>query len=168
MATINNNQQKLTPCLWFDSNAEEAVDFYISVFKESKKGKVALYGKGAPMPEGTVLTVQFEIEGQEFLALNGGPYFTFSEAISFVVNCTTQKEIDYYWETLSKGGSEAQCGWLKDKFGLSWQVVPAMLGDWLSDQKAEKASRVMEALMPMKKLDLATLQQAYEGSGVIK
>jgi predicted 3-demethylubiquinone-9 3-methyltransferase (glyoxalase superfamily) len=164
MATIKNNQQKITACLWFDNNAEEAVKFYTSVFKNSKKGDVSYYSENAPMPKGTVLTIRFQIEGQEFLALNGGPYFKFTEAVSFVVNCKTQKEIDYYWETLSKGGAKVECGWLKDKFGLSWQVVPTIINELITDKNAEKSSRVMQAIWKMKKLDIKTLKQAYAGA----
>ena len=164
MATVKG-QQKITPFLWFNENAEEAVTFYTSVFRNSKKGKVARCGKGTPMPEGTVLTVQFQLEGQKFIALNGGPKkVKFTEAVSFVVNCKTQKEIDYYWENLSKGGKKVECGWLKDKFGVSWQVVPEMIGEWLTDKSAERSGRVMKAVMEMKKLDLNILKKAYEGN----
>jgi predicted 3-demethylubiquinone-9 3-methyltransferase (glyoxalase superfamily) len=154
--------QKLVPCLWFNKNAAEAVKFYTSVFKNSAIGKSAHYGKNAPLPEGTVLTVPFELEGQNFLALNGGPDFQFSEAISFVVNCDTQQEIDDFWsKLLAGGGEEQQCGWLKDRFGLSWQVVPAALSEWLQGD-AEGANRVMNVLMKMVKLDVNKLKQAYE------
>ena len=163
MATIKSKHQKITPCLWFNDNAEEAVKFYVSVFKKSKKGKVSRYGEGAPLPKGTALTVTFQIDGQEFLALNGGPHFKFTEAVSFIVKCKTQKEIDYYWEKLSNGGSEVECGWLKDKFGLSWQVVPAILSGMMTDKKSEKSSRVMQAILKMKKLDIKTLKDAYAG-----
>jgi predicted 3-demethylubiquinone-9 3-methyltransferase (glyoxalase superfamily) len=162
MVIIKSNQQKITPCLWFNGNAEEAVKFYTGVFKKSKKGKVSRYGKGAPMPEGTALTVMFRIEGQEFMALNGGPEFSFTEAISFVVNCKTQKEIDYYWEKLSRGGNKVQCGWLKDKFGLSWQIVPEILEELITSKNAGKSSRVLQAIMKMKKLDIKKLQEAYK------
>jgi predicted 3-demethylubiquinone-9 3-methyltransferase (glyoxalase superfamily) len=153
-------KQKITPFLWFDKQAEEAAKFYCSVFKDSKMGQVSRYGDGMPLPRGTVMTAAFEIEGQPFIALNGGPQFKFTEAVSFVVNCETQAEIDHYWDKLtSGGGKEVQCGWLKDKFGLSWQIVPVQLPELV-----KKASdRVMQALMPMKKLDLATLQRAAEG-----
>jgi predicted 3-demethylubiquinone-9 3-methyltransferase (glyoxalase superfamily) len=164
MATIKSTQQKITPCLWFNDNAEDAVKFYTSVFKKSKKGKVSRYGEGAPLPAGTALTVVFQIEGQEFLALNGGPYFHFTEAVSFVVNCKTQEEMDYYWEKLSKGGSKQQCGWLKDKFGLSWQIAPTVIAEMLTDKDPEKTSRVMQAILKMKKIDLKKLKQAYQGS----
>jgi len=163
MATIKSDQQKITPCLWFNENAEEAVKFYTSVFKNSKKGAVSHYGEGAPMPKGTVLTIKFQIERQEFLALNGGPHFKFTEAVSFIVNCKTQKEIDYYWEELSKGGTKVECGWLKDKFGLSWQVAPTIMSELMSDKNAEKSSRVMQAILKMKKLDIETLKKAYAG-----
>jgi len=165
MATIRNKQQQqITPCLWFNQNAEEAVKFYTTVFKNSKKGKVSYYGKGEPMPQGTVLTVQFKIEGQNYLALNGGPVFKFNEAISFVVNCNTQKEIDTYWEKLSKGGTKGQCGWLKDKFGVSWQVVPGNIDEMLVGKRTEKSSRMMQALLKMKKLNINLLEKAYYGT----
>ena len=148
--------QKITPFLWFDSQAEEAAKFYVSVFKHSKMGGVSRYGDGMPLPKGTVMTAAFEIEGQSFVALNGGPQFKFTEAVSFVVNCDTQKDIDYYWDKLTAGGGkEVQCGWLKDKYGLSWQIVPAALPELV-----RKSGRVMEALMHMKKLDIAALQRA--------
>jgi predicted 3-demethylubiquinone-9 3-methyltransferase (glyoxalase superfamily) len=148
--------QKITPFLWFDHQAEEAAKFYVSVFKDSKMGQVSRYGEGMPLPKGTVMTAAFEIEGQSFVALNGGPQFKFTEAVSFVVNCETQKEIDYYWDKLTGGGgSEVQCGWLKDKYGLSWQIVPTVL-----PQLVKKSGRVMEALMHMKKLDIAALERA--------
>ena len=162
MATIKNSQ-KITPCLWFNNNAEEAVKFYTSVFKNSKKGTVTYYGENAPMPKGTVLTVTFQIEGQEFLALNGGPHFKFTEAVSFVVNCKTQKEIDYYWEALSEGGAKVECGWLKDKFGLSWQVAPTIISKMMANKNPGKSSKVMQAILKMKKLDIKTLKEAYAG-----
>jgi predicted 3-demethylubiquinone-9 3-methyltransferase (glyoxalase superfamily) len=160
--------QKITPCLWFDSNAEAAAKFYTSIFKNSKIGKISRYGKEGyeihGKPEGTVLTVEFELNGQTFTALNGGPAFKFNEAISFQVNCESQNEVDYYWEKLSKDGDEKaqQCGWLKDKYGVSWQIVPVVLGEMLQDKNAEKSERVMKALLQMKKLDIKTLEQAYE------
>jgi predicted 3-demethylubiquinone-9 3-methyltransferase (glyoxalase superfamily) len=158
--------QKITPCLWFDSNAEEAAKFYTSVFKDSKIGKISRYGKEGHeihgKPAGSVLTVEFELNGQTFTALNGGPLFKFSEAISFQVYCSSQKEIDYYWEKLSEGGAQGQCGWLKDKYGLSWQVVPTALGKMLQDKNAEKSERVMKALLQMRKLDIKTLREAFE------
>ncbi len=153
--------QKIVPFLWFDNQADEAVDFYVSVFKKSKKGRTARYGEEGPGAKGTVMTVDFQIEGQEFVALNGGPVFSFSQAISFVVNCTTQKEIDAYWEQLSAGGEQQPCGWLKDKYGVSWQIVPVMLADMLSDPDPERSGRVMKVMLPMGKLDIRTLEQAY-------
>jgi predicted 3-demethylubiquinone-9 3-methyltransferase (glyoxalase superfamily) len=156
--------QKITPFLWFNDNAEEAVKFYTSVFKNSKIGKIARYGEEGERvsgrPAGSVMTVEFQLEGQEFVALNGGPYFKFTEAISFVVNCETQEEVDYYWEKLSAGGKEVQCGWLKDKYGLSWQIVPMVLGELLSDKDAAKSQRVMDAMLRMVKLDIKKLKQA--------
>jgi predicted 3-demethylubiquinone-9 3-methyltransferase (glyoxalase superfamily) len=159
--------QKIAPCLWFNDNGEEAANFYVSVFQNSKIGKVSRYGKNAPMPEGVALTVAFELEGQSFLALNGGPLFKFTEAVSFVVNCETQKEIDEFWKKLSAGGQEQQCGWLKDKYGLSWQIVPVKLGQLLDGNAPDKAGRVMQALMKMKKLDLDALEKAYKDEAVM-
>ncbi len=155
--------QKLSTCLWFNTEAEEAMNFYTSIFKNSKRGKISHYGEGAPMPKGTVMVATFEILGHEFMALNGGPQFKFSEAISLVVNCETQKEVDEYWEKLSAGGSDIQCGWLKDKYGVSWQVVPTILAELMSGKDAAKTQRVMKALMKMTKLDIQKLKQAYEG-----
>jgi len=160
--------QRISPCLWFDDKAEEAARFYTSIFKNSKIGGVTRYGKEGyeihGMEAGTVMTVDFEIEGQKFLALNGGPIFKFNEAISFQVHCETQQEVDYYWEKLSEGGDEKaqQCGWLKDKYGVSWQIVPIVLGKMLQDKDAEKSQRVMKALLQMHKLDIRTLVKAYE------
>jgi predicted 3-demethylubiquinone-9 3-methyltransferase (glyoxalase superfamily) len=158
--------QKITPCLWFDSQAEEAVNFYVSIFKNSTVGRIARYGEaGAEVsgrPKGTIMTVEFQLEGQEFLALNGGPIFKFTEAISFIVNCETQEKIDEMWEKLSKGGEKGQCGWLKDKYGLSWQIVPPVLSEMLQDKDTKKSERVMKAMLQMKKLDIKTLKQAYE------
>ena len=158
--------QKITPFLWFDDKAEEAVSFYTSIFKNSKIVKIARYGDaGAQVsgrPKGTVMIVAFQLEGQEFVALNGGPQFKFTEAISFVVNCQTQEEVDEYWEKLSAGGQEVQCGWLKDKYGLSWQIVPTIIGEMLSDPDPKKAERVMKAMLQMKKIDIKGLEQAYE------
>ena len=160
--------QKITPCLWFDSNAEEAVNFYLAIFKNSKIGKISRYGKEGyeihGKPEGTVLTVEFELNGQTFTALNGGPVFKFNEAISFQVYCDSQNEVDYYWEKLSKGGDEKaqQCGWLKDQYGVSWQIVPTVLGEMMQDKDAKKSGRVMNALLQMKKIDIGTLEKAYE------
>jgi predicted 3-demethylubiquinone-9 3-methyltransferase (glyoxalase superfamily) len=161
--------QKITPCLWFDDKAEEAAKFYVSIFKNSKVGDVTRYGKEGyeihGREAGTVMTVEFEIEGHKFVALNGGPIFKFNEAISFQVHCETQKELDYYWEKLSQGGDEqAQvCGWLKDKYGVSWQIVPIILPKMLQDKNAEKSERVMKAMLQMRKLDIMALRQAYEG-----
>ena len=155
--------QKITACLWFEDKAEEAVRFYTSIFKNSKMGKISYYGEGAPRPKGSVLTVSFKLDGQEFLALNGGPEFKFSEAVSFIVNCATQKEVDRMWDKLSEGGEQVQCGWLKDKFGLSWQVVPTILGKLITDRDSAKAARVIQAVMQMKKLDIAGLKKAYAG-----
>ena len=160
--------QKITPFLWFDNNAEEAVEFYTSIFKNSKGGDVSHYEEqGAEVsgrPKGSVMTVPFQLNGQDFVALNGGPLYKFSEAISFVVNCESQEEVDYFWEKLSEGGAEVQCGWLKDKFGLSWQVVPTDLGKLFSSPDPEKTNRVMKAMLNMKKLDIKILKEAYDGS----
>ena len=158
--------QKITPCLWFDNQAEEAAKFYASIFKKSKIGNMTRYGEaGAKVsgrPNGSVMTVTFEIEGQEFVALNGGPHFTFSEAISFMVKCETQKEIDEMWEKLSQGGEKGQCGWLKDKYGLSWQIVSPVWDEMLRDKDVKKSERVMKAILQMTKPDIKTLKQAYE------
>lgn len=158
--------QKITPCLWFDDNAEEAVKFYVSIFKNSRIGSIARYGEaGAQVsgrPKGSVMTVTFRLDGQEFMALNGGPLFKFTEAVSLIVNCKTQTEVDGLWEKLSEGGAKGQCGWLKDKYGLSWQIVPTVLGRMLQDKDARKSERVMAALLQMTKLDIAGLKQAYE------
>jgi predicted 3-demethylubiquinone-9 3-methyltransferase (glyoxalase superfamily) len=158
--------QKITPFLWFDNNAEEAVNFYISIFKNSKIVSVARYGEAGAnvsgQPKGTVMTIAFQLEGQEFVALNGGPVFTFSPAISFVVNCETQEEVDALWEKLSEGGEIVECGWLKDKFGVSWQIVPIILGEMLQDKDAKKSERVMKAMLQMKKIDINRLRQAYQ------
>ncbi len=152
--------QKITPCLWFDTEGEEAATFYTSVFPNSRIVNVARYGSAGPRPEGTVMTVDFELDGQEFVALNGGPEFTFSEAISFQVNCETQEEVDEFWSTLSEGGEEGPCGWLKDKFGLSWQIVPTVLPKLLADPDREKSQRVMAAMLNMKKIDIDALEEA--------
>ena len=152
----------ITPFLWFDNNAEEAANFYVSTFRNSRILNVARYGDAGPGPKGTAMTVDFEIDGEEFIGLNGGPRFKFTEAISFVVNCETQEEVDYYWERLSEGGEKSRCGWLKDKFGLSWQVVPTVLGKLMSDKDPEKSKRVMEAMLQMNKIDIEPLQRAYE------
>jgi predicted 3-demethylubiquinone-9 3-methyltransferase (glyoxalase superfamily) len=158
----NKITQKITPFLWFDDKAEEAANFYVSIFKNSKVGTITRYGDAGPGPKGTVMTVTFKLEGQEFIALNGGPQFKFTEAISFVVNCETQEEIDEFWEKLSAGGKKVQCGWLKDKFGLSWQIVPTVLGEMMQDADPEKSQRVMNAIMQMEKIDIQGLKQAYE------
>jgi predicted 3-demethylubiquinone-9 3-methyltransferase (glyoxalase superfamily) len=155
--------QKVTPCLWFDNQAEEAARFYTSTFKKSKIKKISYYGEGGPLPKGTVLTVSFELDGQEFLALNGGPVFKFTEAVSFVVNCKTQKEVDRMWSKLSQGGQEVQCGWVKDKYGLSWQIVPTILPKLMSDRDPERVQRVFKAMLGMKKLDIKGLKQAAGG-----
>ena len=158
--------QKITPCLWFDHQAEEAAKFYASIFKNSKIGNTTRYGEaGAKVsgrPKGSVMTVTFEIEGQEFVALNGGPHFTFSEAVSFMVKCETQKEIDEMWEQLSQGGEQGQCGWLKDKYGLSWQIVSPVWDEMLRDKDVKKSERAMKAILQMTKPDIKTLKQAYE------
>ena len=154
--------QKITPFLWFDHQAEEAADFYTSLFKNSRIVSVSRYGEGGPGPQGTAMTVNFVLEGQEFIALNGGPEFTFSPAVSFFVDCTTQAEVDRLWEKLTEGGEEVQCGWLKDKFGLSWQIVPSGLNDLLNGKDAEGSRRAMQAMLQMKKLDLEKMRQAYE------
>lgn len=158
--------QKITPCLWFDSQAEEAVNYYVSIFKNSKIGNMTRYGEaGATVsgrPKGSVMTVTFEIEGQEFVALNGGPHFTFSEAISLMVKCETQQEIDEMWEKLSQGGEEGPCGWLKDKYGLSWQIVSPEWNEMLRDKDVEKSERVMKAILQMTRPDIKALRQAYE------
>jgi predicted 3-demethylubiquinone-9 3-methyltransferase (glyoxalase superfamily) len=155
--------QRITPFLWFDTRAEDAAKFYTSVFRKSKLGRVTRYGDGAPMPKGTVMTAPFKIEGMDFVALNGGPHYKITPAVSFVVNCATQKEVDYYWDRLVAGGEPVQCGWLTDKFGVSWQIVPTALIKMLGDKDPRKASRVMKAMLKMIKLDLPLLQRAYRG-----
>lgn len=156
--------QKITPFLWFDSQAEEAVEFYLSVFKQARRTSTTHYGDDGPGTPGAVMTVGFELEGTEFVALNGGPQFKFTEAVSFVVNCKDQGEIDYYWEQLqADGGAEIECGWLKDKYGLCWQIVPTALWEMMKDEDEARTQRVMTALMTMRKLDLAKLEQAYKG-----
>jgi predicted 3-demethylubiquinone-9 3-methyltransferase (glyoxalase superfamily) len=159
---IKNTTQKITPFLWFDANAEEAINFYTSLFKNSKIVSVSRYGEGGPGEAGTVMTATFTLNGQEFMALNGGPQFKFTEAISFFVNCETQEEVDELWEKLSEGGEKGQCGWLKDKFGVSWQIVPTALGELLGDKDPEKSKRVLEAMLQMHKIDIEKLKQAYE------
>jgi len=155
---------RIVPCLWFDTQAEEAARFYTSIFKNSRITAVSHYAENMPMPKGTVLTVRFELDGQEHLAMNGGPMFHFTEAISLMVECKNQQEIDFYWDRLLDGGSEAQCGWLKDKYGLSWQVVPTPMLAMLMDPDEGKSGRAMEAMMKMKKLDIAALERAYSGT----
>ena len=159
--------QKITPFLWFDSEAEEAAKFYTSIFQNSKIGKITRYdeeaSKAAGRPAGSVMTVEFQVEGQEFVALNSGPVFKFTEAVSFVVNCKTQEEVDHFWLKLSAGGEESRCGWLKDKFGLSWQIVPIVLIEMLADNDTAKAKRVMHAMLQMDKIDIPILKKAYEG-----
>ncbi|HEY6884787.1 MAG TPA: VOC family protein [Nitrososphaeraceae archaeon] len=159
--------QKITPHLWFNNNAEEAAKFYASIFKNSKILNITHYGESAAKvsgrSKGTVMTVTFELEGQRFMALNGGPVFNFSPAISFFVDCETQEEVDDLWEKLSEGGEKEQCGWLKDKFGVSWQIVPNVLGQMLQDKDAKKSERVMEELLQMKKIDIQSLRKAYAG-----
>jgi predicted 3-demethylubiquinone-9 3-methyltransferase (glyoxalase superfamily) len=153
--------QKITPFLWFDGQAEEAMHFYVSIFKNSEVISIALYGDAGPGLKGSVMVATFELDGQRFLALNGGPQFTFSPAVSFLVNCSTQEEVDYLWERLSEGGVKGQCGWLRDKYGLSWQIVPTILGELMQDKDPEKSQRVMQAMLQMHKLDIAGLQRAY-------
>jgi len=153
--------QKITPFLWFNDQAEQAMNFYTSIFKNSRVGSIARYGEAGPGPKGTVMSATFQLDGQEFMALNGGPVFTFTPAISFFVNCETQEELDELWEKLSEGGEEGQCGWLKDKFGLSWQIVPSGLGELLNGKDAAGAQRATQAMLQMKKLDIEKLKQAY-------
>ncbi len=156
--------QKITPFLWYDDKAEEAAKFYCSIFKDSKVLSINRYGDAGPGPKGSVMVAEFQIEGQKFVALNGGPHFKFTEAISFVINCETQEEVDYFWEKLTAdGGAESQCGWLRDKYGLSWQVVPTVLIELMKDKDPEKSQRVMKAMLQMKKIDIPTLKRAYEG-----
>jgi predicted 3-demethylubiquinone-9 3-methyltransferase (glyoxalase superfamily) len=154
--------QKITPFLWFDDTAEEAMNFYVSVFKNSKILSVTRYGEGGPGPKGTVMSVTCQLDGQEFFALNGGPLFTFSPAISFFVKCQTQQEVDELWEKLSEGGEKQRCGWLKDKYGVSWQIIPDALGQMLQDKDAKKSKGVMQAMLQMNKIDINGLKQAYE------
>lgn len=154
--------QKITPFLWFDGKAEEAMNSYTSIFKNSKIGRITRYGEGGPGPKGTVMSATFQLEGQEFFALNGGPQFTFSPAISFFVNCETQQEVDELWGKLSEGGEKQRCGWLKDKYGLSWQIIPSDLGRMLNDGNPDKARSVMKAMLQMDKIDIAGLKRAYD------
>ena len=153
---------KITPFLWFDDKAEEATNFYVSIFKNSEVLSINRYGDAGPGAKGTVMTTSFRLDGQEFEAFNGGPHFKFTEAISFVIDCQSQEEVDELWEKLSEGGETSQCGWLKDKFGLSWQVIPSVLIEMLQDEDPERASRVMQAMLQMTKIDIPTLKQAYE------
>ena len=158
--------QKITPMLWFDNNAEEAVNLYVSTFKNSKINSVSRYGDAGPGPKGSVMTMSFQLEGQNLTALNAGPQFKFNEAISFVVDCQTQEEVDALWEKLtSNGGKESQCGWLKDRFGLSWQITPRVLIELIQDKDPVKSQRVMQAMLQMKKIDIQALKDAYDGKG---
>jgi len=165
---MRKTMQKIAPFLWFDNHAEDAVKFYVSIFRNSKIGSITRYeeeaAKASGRPKGSVMTVAFELAGQEFVALNGGPLFKFTEAISFVVNCETQEEVDHFWEKLSAGGQEVQCGWLKDRFGVSWQVVPTVLGEMLQDKDREKSKRVMAAMLKMKRINIEALKKAYEAA----
>jgi predicted 3-demethylubiquinone-9 3-methyltransferase (glyoxalase superfamily) len=154
--------QTITPFLWFDGQAEEAMNFYVSIFKNSRIGKVSRYGDAGPGPKGSVMTAEFELDGQKFIALNGGPMFKFNESISFMVNCETQQEVDELWNKLVEGGTESQCGWLKDKFGLSWQIIPSALSQMLGDKDPRKSANVMKAMLQMKRIDIAGLKRAYE------
>jgi predicted 3-demethylubiquinone-9 3-methyltransferase (glyoxalase superfamily) len=164
IAVRNAKAEKITPFLWFDHQAEEAVKFYVSVFKKNSKVlNVVRYGKAGPGPEDTVMLVSFQLAGQKFTALNGGPQFTFSLATSFAVDCTTQKEVDWFWEKLSQGGEKSQCGWLKDKYGLSWQVVPSVIPKFMRDSDPAKSQRVMSAVLKMGKIEIEVLKKAYRG-----
>jgi predicted 3-demethylubiquinone-9 3-methyltransferase (glyoxalase superfamily) len=156
-------QQKIVPNLWFDTEAEEAAGFYVSVFKDARIVGTTRYGEAGPGPAGTVMTVEFELAGQRFVGINGGPQFTFDEAVSFQITCEDQEEVDYYWERLTEGGQESQCGWLKDRFGLSWQVVPTGMDEALNDPDPERARRAMEAMLGMVKLDIAAIRSAADG-----
>ncbi|PKL08573.1 MAG: hypothetical protein CVV51_08215 [Spirochaetae bacterium HGW-Spirochaetae-7] len=155
--------QRISPFLWFDTQAFEAASSYVSIFSGSRIVSVSHYAEGSPMPAGSVMTVEFELEGQRFIALNGGPQFSFTEAISFSVDCDTQEEVDHYWDSLSEGGEPVQCGWLKDRYGLSWQIVPNILGTLLGDPDPVKAARVMKAMLAMAKIEIAVLKRAYDG-----
>jgi predicted 3-demethylubiquinone-9 3-methyltransferase (glyoxalase superfamily) len=152
---------KITPFLWFDGRAEEAMNFYVAIFKNSNVVSISRYGEAGPGPKGTAMSATFQLDGQQFIALNGGPLFNFSPAVSFFINCETQQEVDELWEKLSEGGEKLRCGWLKDKFGLSWQVIPSALGEMLQDKDPEKAKNVMEAMLQMQKIDIETLRHAY-------
>jgi predicted 3-demethylubiquinone-9 3-methyltransferase (glyoxalase superfamily) len=156
--------QKITPCLWFDTQGEEAANFYCSVFKNSQITEIARYGDAGPRPAGTVMTVAFELDGQEFIALNGGPEFTFNEALSLQIDCDSQAEVDHFWSALSEGGEEGPCGWLKDRYGLSWQIVPRALTELINDPDQEKGQRAMKAMLGMKKIDIDEVQRAAAGS----
>ena len=162
---MRKTMQRITPFLWFDTQAEEAVNFYVSIFKNSRIGSIAHYeeeaAKASGRPKGSVMTVAFELDGQEFIALNGGPLFKFTEAISLVVNCETQEEVDHFWKRLTAGGQEVQCGWLKDRFGVSWQIVPTVLGEMLQDKDRGKSRRVMAAMLKMKKINIEALKKAH-------
>jgi len=160
--------QKITPFLWFNNNAEEAVDFYVSTFKNSKILEVSRYGEVGPGPKGSVMGITFQLEGQQFMALNGGPHFQFTPAISLFVNCETQEEVDQLWDELSAGGEEQQCGWLQDRYGLSWQIIPSILGEMLNDKDPAKSQRVMRAMLKMTKIDITGLREAYEGREVVE
>lgn len=162
MGTAQERMQQITPFLWFDGRAEAAMNFYVGIFKNSKAGKITRWGDGGAGPKSAVMSVTFQLEGQEFFALNGGPHFSFTPAISFFVDCKTQGEVDDLWEKLSAGGEKVQCGWLKDKFGLSWQIIPTALSEPLRDPDREKSKRVMPAMRKMTKIDIAGLQQAYD------
>jgi predicted 3-demethylubiquinone-9 3-methyltransferase (glyoxalase superfamily) len=157
------SHHKITPCLWFDRQALEAAEFYVSLFPDSRILDVSHYGEGMPMPAGTPLVVNFQLEGRDFMALNGGPDFKFSEAVSFYVHCTTQAEVDALWVKLTDGGEESVCGWLKDKYGLSWQIIPDVLGELMSDPDPAKAQRVTQAMLQMRKIDIAALERAHQG-----
>lgn len=153
--------QKITPFLWYNNQAEEAMNYYVSIFKNSKVGRVTRCGDAGPGPKGSVMTATFQLEGQEFMALNGGPMFQFSPAISFFVNCKTQEEVDNLWERLAEGGEKSRCGWLKDKFGVSWQIIPTVLGELMNDKNPAKAKNVMQAMLQMDKIDIKRLQEAH-------
>jgi predicted 3-demethylubiquinone-9 3-methyltransferase (glyoxalase superfamily) len=156
-------KQRISPCLWFDGQAEEAANFYVSIFKDARVTAVSRYGEVGPGPKGSVMAIGFELDGQAFTALNGGPLFKFTEAVSMIVHCETQAEVDHYWEKLSAGGQPGRCAWLKDKFGVSWQVVPTALIELMQDKDAAKSARVMQAMLAMTKIDIAALRRAYEG-----
>ncbi len=164
MSKLNHTSPKITPFLWFDNDAEDAMNFYTSVFKNSSVDSINRIGKGGHLPEGSVMICSFTLEGQKFMALNAGPHFKFNEAVSFYVSCDSQEEVDYYWNKLTAdGGAESQCGWLKDKFGLSWQIIPTALPELMSDPDLEKGGRVMQAMMGIRKIEIEELQEAYDG-----